>query len=133
MPDPQHWSAGDFLSTCMILCVFGSSFDIDTIGTILIESRFISYQEVGGVNLYIFLFISPEIRTQINYEEKGEFKTGAGCSHPIGWWYSRNQCCGARAEYTTLNCPSGAGAEITNCGSGSRSFIFTTDLKNRYR
>ncbi len=43
------------------------------------------------------------------------------------------QCCGAGAESrgAKIKLPHGAGAEITNCGSGS--LIFTTDLKKFYR
>ncbi len=42
------------------------------------------------------------------------------------------QCC--RAEEPKLKLPPGAGAEITNCGSGSNSgsFLFIKDLKNFY-
>jgi hypothetical protein len=40
-------------------------------------------------------------------------------------------CCGAVAERqrAEIKLPPGAGAEITKYGSGSGSFLFTTDLK----
>jgi hypothetical protein len=44
-----------------------------------------------------------------------------------------NQCCGAGAESrgAEITLPTGAGAEIKNCGSGS--YLFTTDSKKYYR
>jgi hypothetical protein len=38
---------------------------------------------------------------------------------------SVKQCCGTESRGAEIKLPPGAGAEITNCGSGS--FLFTTD------
>ncbi len=43
---------------------------------------------------------------------------------------SVNLCCGAESRGAKIKLPPGAGAEITNCGSGS--FLFTTDFKKLY-
>jgi hypothetical protein len=45
----------------------------------------------------------------------------------------RNQCCGAEKPKAEIKLTPGAGAEITNCGSGSGSFLFIKDLKKFYR
>jgi hypothetical protein len=37
---------------------------------------------------------------------------------------ARHQCCGAESRGAEIKLPPGAGAEITNCGSGSSSGSF---------
>jgi hypothetical protein len=44
---------------------------------------------------------------------------------------SVKQCCGTESRGAEIKLPPGAGAEITNCGSGS-FFLFTTDFKKFY-
>jgi hypothetical protein len=44
--------------------------------------------------------------------------------------YCTYQCCGAESRGAEIKLPPGAGAEITNRGSGS--FLFSTDMKKLY-